>query len=86
MNQLLSGLKRVRKIKMKENLYQAAKEYAEVIEKIEKATDPKKLQLLEEKRVELHWKFIDMLKKQGIEFKDRDHATRIAIRIAHGEL
>ncbi len=71
---------------MKENLYHAAKEYVEVIEKIEKTTDPKKLQLLEEKRVELHWKFIDMLKKQGIEFKDRDHATRIAIRIAHGEL
>ena len=71
---------------MRENLYRAAKEYVEVIEKIEKTTDPKKLQLLEEKRVELHWKFIDMLKKQGIEFKDRDHATRIAIRIAHGEL
>ena len=71
---------------MKENLYQAAKEYVEVIEKIEKTRDPKKLQILEEKRVELHWKFIDMLKKQGIEFKDRDHATRIAIRIAHGEL
>ena len=74
------------KIKMKENLHQTAKEYVEVIEKIEKTRDPKKLQILEEKRVELHWKFIDMLKKQGIEFKDRDHATRIAIRIAHGEL
>ena len=86
MNQLLSGLKRVRKIKMKENLYQAAKEYAEVIEKIEKATDPKKLQLLEEKRLDLRWKFIDMLKSQGIKFKDRDNATRIAIRIANGEL
>ena len=73
-------------LKMKENLYHAAKEYVEVIEKIEKTTDPKKLQILEEKRVELHWKFIDRPKKQGIEFKDRDHATRIAIRIAHGEL
>ena len=71
---------------MEENLYYPAKEYVEVIEKIEKTTDPKKLQILEEKRVELHWKFIDRLKKQGIEFKDRDHATRIAIRIAHGEL
>jgi hypothetical protein len=71
---------------MKENLYQAAKEYLEVIEKIEKTTDPKKLKLLEEKRVELHWKFIDILKSQGIKFKDRDHATRIAIRIANGEL
>lgn len=71
---------------MKENLYEAARKYVEVIETIEKTTDPKELRRLEEKRVELHWKFIDILKKQGIEFKDRDHATRIAIRIAHGEL
>ncbi len=71
---------------MKETLYQAAKEYVDVMEKIEKTSDPKKLQLLEEKRVELHWKFIDILKSQGIKFKDRDHATRIAIKIANGEL
>ncbi|OGW72516.1 MAG: hypothetical protein A2Y02_02280 [Omnitrophica bacterium GWA2_52_12] len=71
---------------MKETLYHAAKKYIEVIEKIEKTTDPKALQLLEEKRVGLHWQFIDMLKSQGIKFKDRDHATRIAIRIANGEL
>jgi len=71
---------------LKDNLYRAAKEYIEVIEKIEKTSDPQKLQLLEEMRVELHWKFIDLLKAQGIKFKDRDHATRIAIRIAHGEL
>ena len=58
----------------------------EVIEKIEKTADPKKFQLLKEKRVELHWKFIDVLKSQGIKFKDRDHTTRIAIRIANGEL
>lgn len=71
---------------MKENLWQAAKKYVEVIETIEKTTDPKELRRLEEKRVELHWKFIDALKSQGIKFKDRDHATRIAIRIANGEL
>lgn len=71
---------------MKESLYSAAKKYVEIIEKIEKTTDIKDLRLLEEKRVELHWKFIDMLKKEGIKYKDRDHATRIAIRIAHGEL
>ncbi len=71
---------------MKNNLYHAAKQYVEIIEKIEKTTDPKEIQRLEEKRIELHWKFIDMLKSQGIDFKDRDHATRIAIRIAHGEL
>ena len=71
---------------MKNNLYQVAKEYVDVIEKIEKTSDKNTLQLLEEKRVDLHWKFIDLLKKQGIKFKDRDHATRIAIRIANGEL
>ncbi len=71
---------------MKENLYEAAKKYVEVIEKIEKTTDPKELRLLEEKRVDLHWTFIDRLKSQGIKFKDRDHATRIAIRIANGEI
>ena len=71
---------------MKVNLWQAAKKYVEVIEAIERTTDPKALQRLEEKRVELHWKFIDMLKKQGVAFKDRDHATRIAIRIANREL
>ena len=71
---------------MKENLYQAAKKYVEIIEQIEKTTNPKELQALEEKRVALHWKFIDMLKNQGIKFKDRDHATRIAIRVANGEL
>ena len=71
---------------MKNNLYRAAKEYIDIIEKIEKTSDRKTLQSLEEKRIELHWKFIDLLKKQGIKFKDRDHATRIAVRIANGEL
>ena len=71
---------------MRENLYELAKEYVEVIEKMEKTSDPRKLQLLEEKRAELHWTFIGLLKKQGIKYKDRDHATRIAFRIANGEL
>ena len=71
---------------MTNNLYHAAKKYVEVIEKIERTTDPEELQKLEEIRVELHWKFIELLKKQGIKYKDREHATRIAVRIAHGEL
>jgi restriction endonuclease len=71
---------------MTNNLYHAAKKYVEVIEKIEKTTDPEELQKLEEARVDLHWKFIELLKKQGIKYKDREHATRIAVRIAHGEL
>ncbi len=71
---------------MKDNLYQAAREYVDFIELMEKTSDPKKLQVLEDRRGELHWVFIDMLKKQGIKFKDREHATRIAYRIANGEL
>lgn len=71
---------------MKENLFQLAKEYVGLIEKIEKTSEPQKLQFLDEKRAELHWKFIEALKAQGIKFKDRDHATRIAVRIANGEL
>lgn len=71
---------------MKNNLYRVATEYVAMIEKIEMTTDPEELQRSEEKRVELHWKFIDLLKRQGIKFKDRDHATRIAVRIANGEL
>lgn len=71
---------------MRDNLFQLAKEYVALIEKIEKTSDPEKLQVLEEKRAELHWKFIELLKAQGIKFKDRDHATRIAFRIAKQEL
>lgn len=71
---------------MKETLFQLAKEYTDLIEKIEKTHDPHKLQTLDEKRVELHWKFIEALKEQGIKYKDRDHATRIAFRIANEEL
>ncbi len=71
---------------MRENLYLLAKEYIALLEKIEKTKDPSRIQYLEEKRVELHGQFMDMLKKQGIKFKDRDHATRIDYRIANEEL
>jgi hypothetical protein len=68
------------------NLYQAAKEYVDTIEEIEKTHDPTKLQLLEEMRVDLHWTFVELLNEQGIAYQDREHATRIAMRIAKGEL
>lgn len=71
---------------MAKNLYQSALEYVKIIEKIETTHDSKKLQDLEERRVEIHWEFIELLKQQGIKYKDRDHATRIAIRIAKEEL
>ena len=71
---------------MAKNLYQTASEYVKIIETIENTHETKKLQDLEERRVELHWQFIELLKQQGIKYKDRDHATRIAIRIAKEEL
>jgi hypothetical protein len=72
-------------ITMREHLIRSAKEYVALIEKIERTRDPQKLQALEEKRVDCHWLFIELLKKNGIKFKDRDHATRIAFQIANGE-
>lgn len=71
---------------MKETLYNLALKYTTIIDKIEKTSDSKMLRKLEEERIDLHWKFIDALKAQGIKFKDREHVTRIAYRIAHGEL
>lgn len=71
---------------MKDNLYQLAKKYVDVIKKIEETTDAKTIQVLEEKRVQLHGEWLDMLKAQGIKFHDREHATKIAYKIARGEL
>jgi hypothetical protein len=71
---------------MEESLFELANDYVSVIEKMEKTRDPRQLQILEERRAEVHWMFLDALKSQGIKFKDRDHATRIAYRIVNGEL
>ena len=71
---------------MAKNLYQIAIEYVKILEKIETTSDTRKLQNLEEQRVDIHWQFMELLKQQGIKYKDRDHATRIAIRIAKEEL
>ena len=71
---------------MRKTLFELAKEYVTVIEAVEQTTDAKKLQALEEKRVQLHGLWMDMLKEQGITDRDREHATKIAIKIARGEL
>jgi hypothetical protein len=63
-------------------LIDAAKRYAEVIWEIERTSDPIRLRNLEHDRVDLHWDFIDALKKHGVKFRDRNHATEIALRIA----
>lgn len=71
---------------MMRSLFNVSQEYVAVMEEIERTSDPNKLQRLEEARVRLHGELLDALENQGIQFKDRDHATRIAIRISKGEL
>jgi len=71
---------------MKHTLYELAYAYIRVIEQIERTSDPKELQELEEQRVIWHNRFADALKAQGIQYKDREHVTRIAFRIAKEEV
>ena len=56
------------------------------IERIERTSDTKELRELEEQRVICHNRFADALKAVGIRYKDREHVTRIAYRIANEEL
>lgn len=71
---------------MDTHLIQLAKQYAAVIEAIEKTRNPVKLAILEERRVELHWEVMAALRANGIGFRDRRHATEIAIRMARKEV
>ena len=69
----------------KDKLYNVAKRYLEIIEKIERTTDPQCLVELEEKRVIWHNKLLGIFKREGVPFKDREHVTRLAIYIVRGE-
>ena len=57
-----------------------------MIERIERTSDPEQLHKLEEERVIRHNEFADALKAAGIRYRDREHVTRIALRIAKEEL
>lgn len=67
-------------------LYELACAYVKVIERIERTSEPGELRELEEERVICHNCFADALKAVGIHYKDREHVTSIAFRIAKGEL
>ena len=67
-------------------LFDLATTYIKLIERIERTSDPNALRELEEQRVMAHNTFADALKSAGISYKDRDHVTRIAYRIAKEEL
>ena len=56
--------------------------YVSVIERIERTRDPKELHVLEEQRVVCHNQFADALRAAGIHYKDREHVTSMAFRIA----
>ena len=71
---------------MKPTLFDLASAYIKLIERIERTSDPEVLRELEEQRVVCHNRFADELKAAGIRFKDREHVTRIAYRIAKEEL
>ncbi|MDP3722030.1 MAG: hypothetical protein Q8R91_00835 [Candidatus Omnitrophota bacterium] len=71
---------------MKQKLFELAIAYVKVIERIEHTADPERLRELEEERVICHNRFADALKAAGIRYKDREHVTRIAFRIAKQEL
>ncbi len=71
---------------MKVTLFDLACAYVKIIEQIEHTSDPRALKDLKEQRVIVHNKFADALKAAGIHYKDRDHVTRIALRIAKEEL
>lgn len=68
----------------KTKLYNVARQYLEIIELIENASDPQSLADLEEQRVIWHNKLLAVLKREGIPFKDREHVTRLAIHIVRG--
>lgn len=73
-------------MKLELNLFDLATAYVNVIEQIERTADPHELKELEEQRVICHNRFADALRTVGIHYQDRDHVTRIAFRIAKGEL
>ena len=70
----------------KQNLFELAVAYVRVIERIERTANAEQLRELEEQRVICHNRFADALKAAGIRYKDREHVTRIALRIAKQEL
>ncbi|OGR87936.1 MAG: hypothetical protein A3A86_04385 [Elusimicrobia bacterium RIFCSPLOWO2_01_FULL_60_11] len=65
----------------KRPLHLVAKDYVDILERIERTKDPQKLQKLEEKRAAIHWNFMESLKEQGIEFGDRFDTAKKAFEL-----
>lgn len=71
---------------MKPTIFELASNYVKIIERMERTSDARQLQELEEQRGVCHNRFADALNAAGIRYKDRDHVARIAFRIAREEL
>lgn len=69
----------------KPTLPDLARRYISIIDQIERTSDPKELRDLEEQRVMWHNRFADALQAAGVRYRDREHVTRIAYRIAREE-
>jgi len=65
----------------RETLYNVDKRYVEIIEHMERTRDKTVLVDLEEDRVIWHNKLIQILKREGIPYPDREHVTRLAYAI-----
>lgn len=69
----------------KSKLYNVAKRYIEIIERMECTTDAQRLADLEEERVIWHNRLLKALKREGIPFKDRESVTRLAYHLIRGD-
>jgi hypothetical protein len=69
----------------KHRLYNVAKRYVGIIEQIERTRDAKRLMVLEEERVLWHNRLLEILKREGIPFKDREQVTKLAYHITRNE-
>jgi hypothetical protein len=65
-------------------LYNAAKRYVDIVERMEKTADAQRLADLEEERVIWHNRLLKLLRREGISFKDRDSVTRLAYHLVRG--
>jgi len=68
----------------KSKLYNVAKHYIEIIERMERTADTQRLADLEEERVIWHNKLLKILKRQSVPFKDRESVTRLAYHLVRG--
>jgi len=65
----------------KSKLYNVARRYIEVIERMERTADAQKLADLEEERVIWHNRLLKILRREGVFFKDRESVTRLAYHL-----